>query len=176
MAQVLHSLLEPDTETHRVAVVGISNWILDFAKVCCLHGFCEACNLTRLSVQVNRGCVLSCQPPDQLDLLSTARCIYKSVNETEHVMKQHNDLLDAVCRAYSEYYVTQVCCRTFFVCFVVLPCHECGAILGDLKLPWTSRFLLPYCLHFCEAVETLRRSDPTRSACARNSPQFWWAS
>ena len=33
--QVLHSLLEPDTENDRVAVVGISNWMLDFAKVRC---------------------------------------------------------------------------------------------------------------------------------------------
>jgi len=117
--------------------------------------FSDAYNLTQLSVQVNRGCVLSCQPPDNVDLLSTARCIYKSVNERAHVMKQHDDLLNAVCQAYSEYYLTQV--RSPCVLVPFFPLHGFAvhvALPGDPKLPRTPRLLLSYCLRFCEAVQT----------------------
>ena len=86
--KVLHSLLEPDypAEYPDVAVVGLSNWGLDAAKM-------------------NRAIVLSRPPPDTKDLVDTAYEIQSQLSKTGDILNKN--LLSQIAKAYCYYQSNQ---------------------------------------------------------------------
>jgi hypothetical protein len=87
--KVLHSLLEPAFgETAKVAVVGISNWALDAAKM-------------------NRAIHLSRPDPDERDLIMTGQKILGSFTRQDQDVGYLNKKMDVIATAYHTYYRTQ---------------------------------------------------------------------
>eukprot|EP00035_Acanthoeca_spectabilis_P019342 m.420116 g.420116 ORF g.420116 m.420116 type:complete len:4951 (+) comp16844_c0_seq9:156-15008(+) len=84
--KVLHALLEPDGTMPDVAVVGISNWALDTAKM-------------------NRAVHLSRPDPTEEDLVNTGNTIIKSFGDVAYRMMHR---VDSIARAYHKYYRDQV--------------------------------------------------------------------
>ncbi|KAH7279889.1 hypothetical protein KP509_37G042500 [Ceratopteris richardii] len=83
--KVLHPLLEPDVQD--IAVVGISNWSLDAAKM-------------------NRGVHLSQSDPEETDLYKTAMAIFESCNTL--YIDQFKKILRGLATAYFKYYAQQI--------------------------------------------------------------------
>ncbi|MCO5600108.1 hypothetical protein L7F22_054216 [Adiantum nelumboides] len=82
--KVLHPLLEPDVQ--EIAVVGISNWSLDAAKM-------------------NRGIHLSQSDPEEEDLYDTGLAIFKSYNAA--ACHQFREKLRGLVSAYIKYHSQQ---------------------------------------------------------------------
>ena len=82
--KVLHSLLEPDGSLPDVAVVGISNWALDAAKM-------------------NRAIHLSRPEMDKDELYQTALSIRKSIDSTISLHDSDRRILTAMAEAYLLY-------------------------------------------------------------------------
>jgi hypothetical protein len=88
--KVLHSLLEPAFGAKpKVAVVGISNWALDAAKM-------------------NRAIHLSRPDPSERDLIMTANKILESFDQDEHIQKRLADKTRQIAGDYHQYYRNQV--------------------------------------------------------------------
>lgn len=89
--QVLHDFLEPCDERDKLAVVGLSNWALDYAKM-------------------NRCCVLSCAPPTTSELQHTAKTIFEAVTPCDEagLPCKFTQALDCVCMAFVNYRKQQV--------------------------------------------------------------------
>ncbi|KAI5056536.1 hypothetical protein GOP47_0028354 [Adiantum capillus-veneris] len=83
--KVLHPLLEPDVQ--EIAVVGISNWSLDAAKM-------------------NRGIHLSQSDPEEEDLYDTGLAIFESYNAAN--CHQFREKLRGLVTAYVKYHAQQV--------------------------------------------------------------------
>ena len=80
--KVIHSQLEYDENEHKVAFIGISNWVLDSSKM-------------------NRGISLLIPQPDLDDLIDTAKKIAQSYDQ--NILERYDTFFEILSRTYYNY-------------------------------------------------------------------------